>query len=69
MEAMYIFMSTRCPLCGGTYLHAAGCKNLGKSFVEIRQIDPMVALDPAFLEELRWQEFMREGTRVVPLGG
>jgi hypothetical protein len=68
MEATYIWMSTRCPLCGGTYLHAVGCQNKGKSFVSIHQVDPMRECDPKFLEELRWQEFMREGTQVIPIG-
>lgn len=63
----YVSLSTRCPLCGGTYLHAAGCHDCGKSFIKLTQIDSMHACDPAFLAALRWQEEMRAGTQVIPI--
>lgn len=61
-----VWLSIPCPLCGGTYLHAAGCHNKGKSFVKLTQIDSMHACEMAFLNSLRWQEEMRAGTQVIP---
>ena len=64
-----IWMQARCPLCGGTFLHAVGCTNRGKSFVELREVDSTYLADPDFLSELKWQAEMRIGTVTIPLGG